>query len=292
MWTQIVGKIRMALSPPMNHFWNVALYVTTRGLTTSPIPYHDRTFEIRFDFIDHKLMILTSEGSVAMLPLKPRPVAAFYKELMSALERLGIKVSINPMPQEVPNPIPFDQDTTHASYAAEYAHRCWRILASVDQIFKEFRGRFVGKSSPVHFFWGSFDLAVTRFCGRRAPERPGADRVTREAYSQECSSAGWWPGGATPAGTLIDGPAFYSYMSPSPPGLDAAEVRPRGAHFDHNLGEFLLMYDDVRRARSPKAALMEFLQSTYEAGANLARWDRAALEMPASRPGKGGEHAA
>jgi Family of unknown function (DUF5996) len=273
MWTQIVGKIRLALSPMVNHWWQVTLYVTPRGLTTSPIPYGARTFEIRFDLIDHHLTIYTSDGATRYMSLYPRSVADFYRELMSLLCSLGIEVKINTMPQEVTNPIACDIDTVHASYDAEYANRFWRILVQSDSLFKEFRGRFIGKCSPVHFFWGSFDLAVTRFSGRRAPERPGADLITREAYSHECSSVGFWPG----SGNLL-APAYYAYTSPEPAGLSQARVRPNGAYYDPQMKEFFLMYDDVRTAADPRVTLLEFLQTTYEAGADRAGWDRAALE--------------
>ena len=272
MWTQIVGKVRKTLTPLINHWWNVTLYVNSRGLTTSPIPHGLGTFEMQFDFLDHKLILETSEGATRTLELKPRSVADFYQEVMGTLHSLGIAVEIHASPDEVPNPIPFAEDRTHASYDPEYANRFWRILLSTEVVFQEFRSRFIGKCSPVHFFWGSFDLAVTRFSGRRAPERPGADAMTREAYSHEVISAGFWPGG----GDI--GPAFYSYTAPAPPGLDKASIRPAGALYHPQLAEFVLMYDDVRRAANPKAALLDFLQSTYEAGANLAKWDRAALE--------------
>ncbi|HTA67272.1 MAG TPA: DUF5996 family protein [Bryobacteraceae bacterium] len=273
MWTQIVGKIRKTLTPLVNHWWNVTLYVTARGLTTSPIPHADRTFEMEFDFIDHKLDIRTSDGSTKRLELAPRSVADFYKDVMGTLHSLGLDVKIHATPDEVANPVPFADDRIHKSYDPEYAHKVWRILVSVDSVFKEFRGRFIGKCSPVHFFWGSFDLAVTRFSGRRAPERPGADAVTREAYSHEVSSAGFWPGGGE-----IKGPAFYSYMSPEPPGFKTHPVLPQKAFYHSGMSECFLMYDDVRRAESPRDMLLNFMQSTYEAGANLAKWDRAALE--------------
>jgi hypothetical protein len=290
MWLQIVGKVRMALSPPINHYWHVTLYVTSRGLTTSPIPYGDRSFEVRFDFIDHNLLILTSDAGVAMLPLAARPVAEFYHNFMSALQRLGIAVQINTMPQEVPNPVAFDHDHVHTSYDREYAHRFWRILVSVDSALQKFRGRFLGKCSPVHFFWGSCDLAVTRFSGRRAPERPGADSITQESYSHECCSAGWWPGGQT-FGGFVDAPAFYSYTAPPPPGFAEYKVRPEAARYDKALGEFILTYDDVRNSPSPRRTLLDFLQSAYEAGAVCANWDRESLEEPASWP-KGESRAA
>ncbi len=272
MWTQIVGKVRKTLTPLLNHWWNVTLYVNSRGLTTSPIPHRLGTFEMQFDFLDHKLDIATSEGARRTIQLKPRSVADFYQELMGALLSLGISVTIHASPDEVPNPIPFAEDRTHASYDPEYANRFWRILVSTEVVFQEFRARFIGKCSPVHLYWGSFDLAVTRFCGRRAPERAGADGITREAYSHEVISAGFWPGG----GDI--GPAFYSYTAPAPAGLNKQSIRPAAALYHPQLNEFVLMYDDVRRAADPKAALLDFLQSTYEAGANLANWDRVALE--------------
>jgi uncharacterized protein DUF5996 len=273
MWTQVVGKIRLALSPMVNHWWQVTLYVTPSGLTTSPIPYGARTFEILFDFIAHTLTVQTSDGATRCMGLYPRSVADFYHELMSILRSLGIEVRINPTPQEVPSPIPCDVDTVHASYDEGYVGRFRRILVQTDRVFKQFRGRFIGKCSPVHFFWGSFDLAVTRFSGRRAPERPGADRITREAYSHECSSAGFWPGSG---GVLV--PAYYAYTVPEPDGLSKARVRPNGAYYDPHMQEFLLPYDDVRNATDPEAALLDFLQTTYAAGADLARWDRPSLE--------------
>jgi hypothetical protein len=275
MWTQIVGKIRKTLTPLINHWWNVTLYVNARGLTTSPIPYGDRTFEILFDFIDHQLEIQTCDGSAKRIELAPKSVADFYQEVMASLHSLDIDVKIHATPDEVANPIPFAEDRTHKSYDPEFAHRFWRILASVDCVFKEFRGRFIGKCSPVHFFWGSFDLAVTRFSGRRAPERPGADHMTREAYSHEVISAGFWPGGGE-----IKGPAFYAYAAPEPAGFKTRPVRPQAAFYHGGMSEFFLMYDDVRRAASPKLALMDFLQSAYDAAADLGKWERAALERP------------
>jgi hypothetical protein len=277
MWTQIVGKLRLALTPRVNHWWNVPLYVSARGLTTSPIPYGPRVFEVEFDFLDHQLKIQCSDGSARQLQLAPRSVADFYAEFMSALRALSIEAHIWKMPVEVADPIPFDQDRVHASYDAESVRKFWRILVSVDEVFKMFRTGFVGKSSPVHFFWGSFDLAVTRFSGRRAPERNDPDPILRkimaEAYSHEVISAGWWPG----SDPMKDA-AFYAYAAPAPQGLGEQPVRPEKAFYDQGLGEFLLMYDDVRRANSPTAALMEFLQSTYEVAAKLAKWDREALE--------------
>jgi len=273
MWTQIVGKVRLALSPRMNHWWEVPLYVNARGLTTSAIPYEDHVFEVQFDFTEHKVILQTSWGSSKSLPLRPQTVADFYAEFMAALRSLGIEVKIWTMPVEVPNPISFDRDTQHASYDPEYAHRFWQISVLCENLFQEFRAGFIGKNSPVHFFWGSFDLAVTRFSGRRAPERVGADRITREAYSHEVISAGFWPGGGE-----IKGPAFYAYAAPEPPGFGEQAVQPAAAFYHPQLREFLLMYDDVRRAASPRQALLSFLQSTYEAGANLSRWDRKELE--------------
>jgi len=273
MWTQIVGKVRLALSPRVNHWWEVALYVSARGLTTSAIPYGDEIFEVEFDFIEHKLIIQTSWGASKTMALEPRSVADFYAEFMAALRSVGIEVKIWTLPQEVPNPVRFERDTQHASYDREYARRFWRVLILCDSIFKEFRAGFIGKDSPVHFFWGSFDLCVTRFSGRRAPERPGADAVTREAYSHEVISAGFWPGGGE-----IKGAAFYAYAAPEPPGFGEQKVKPAAAFYHPVMKEFLLMYDDVRRADSPHEALLSFMQSTYDAGANLARWDRKELE--------------
>jgi Family of unknown function (DUF5996) len=276
MWTQIVGKVRLALSPRINHWWEVALYVNAVGLTTSAIPYKQLVFEIQFNFLEHKLTIAICDGQQRILQLRPQSVAAFYAEFMSALHSLGIDVHIWPMPVEVPNPIRFDRDTEHASYDPEYAQRFWRILTLVDPVFKEFRSRFVGKHSPIHFFWGSFDLASTRFSGRRAPERKDADPITREAYSHEVISAGFWPGGGD-----VKGAAFYAYAAPEPAGFKTAQVRPEKAFYSP-LSEFLLMYDDVRQSTEPEKLLMEFLQSTYEAGANLGNWPRAELERATS----------
>ncbi|MHB1935394.1 MAG: DUF5996 family protein [Acidobacteriaceae bacterium] len=273
MWSQIVGKVRLALSPKLNHWWEVPLYVNAVGLTTSPIPYAGGIFEVQFDFIDHKLTVQTNHSTGATMKLAPRSVTDFYALFMAILAELGIEVKIWPMPVEVPDPIPFDRDTQHASYDREYANRFWRILVSCDSVFKEFRARFLGKSSPSHFFWGSFDLAVTRFSGRRAPERVGADPITREAYSHEVISAGWWPGGGD-----VAGPAFYAYTAPEPEGFSQQGVRPAQAFYHPQLKEFLLMYDDARHASSPQAVLLEFLQSTYEAGADTGKWDRGELE--------------
>jgi hypothetical protein len=273
MWTQVVGKVRLALSPLINHWWEVPLYVNSLGLTSSPIPYDGGSFEVQFDFIHHKLVIQTSQDKQKTIELAPKSVADFYKEFLLALDSLGIQVKIWNMPVEIPNRIPFDQDVQHASYDPEYANRLWRVLLCIDPIFKEFRSGFIGKNSPVHFFWGSFDLCVTRFSGRRAPEREGADRVTREAYSHEVISAGFWPGGGE-----IKGAAFYAYAAPEPPGFAEAKARPAQAFYHPQMHEFLLMYDDVRNALSPKAALLDFLQSTYDAGANLGKWSRSELE--------------
>ena len=273
MWTQIVGKVRLALTPLVNHWWNVPLYVSARGLTTSPIPYRNATFELWFDFIQHQLVLELSNGSQKMLPLAPRSVAEFYQEFMRMLRSVGIEVKIWRMPVEIPDPIPFDQDQLHAAYDPAAAQTFWRILLTVHRVFYDFRSRFIGKSSPVHFFWGSFDLAVTRFSGRSAPERPGADRITREAYSHEVSSVGFWPG----SGQITDA-AFYSYSAPEPLGFRDAPVLPKAARYDSQLSEFILMYDDVRNNALPSSALLDFCQTTYEAAATLGTWDRDALE--------------
>jgi hypothetical protein len=273
MWAQIVGKVRLKLCPLVNHWWNVPFYITARGMTTSLMPYERRALEVEFDFIEHKILIETSEGRVVTMTMEPQSVADFYRKFMATLGELGVSVNIWTMPCEVLNPTPFEKDYVHAAYDPEAAHKFWRMLVWVDQIFKEFRAGFQGKVSPVHFFWGSFDLAVTRFSGRPAPERPGADSITREAYSHEVSSAGFWPGGGE-----IKGPAFYSYAAPEPPGFAEQRVRPQAAFYHPQMKEFLLMYDDVRTAASPKDALMEFLQSTYNAAADLGKWDRKSLE--------------
>lgn len=273
MWTQIVGKVRLKLCPLVNHFWNVAFYVTARGMTTSPIPHPAGTVEVQFDFIEHRLLIESSRGRVIALALKSQSVAEFYEKFMAALAELGVVVKIWTRPCEVPDPIPFEQDHVHATYDPEAIHKFWRILAWVDPVLKEFRAGFIGKASPVHFFWGSFDLAVTRFSGRVAPPRPGADAITREAYSHEVSSAGFWPGGGD-----IKGPAFYSYASPEPSGFAEHGVSPKTAYYHPQMKEFLLGYDEVRTAGDPKATLMEFLRSTYEAAADCGKWDRKSLE--------------
>jgi len=277
MWTQIVGKIRALKSPPLNHCWHVTLYVTSRGLTTSPIPDGDRTFQIDFDFITHQLIIAVSTGEVESFVLIPRSVASFYEELMDRLRKLGIEAKINTMPAEVPDAIPCDKDQTHASYDAAAVNRFWRALATIDEIFKEFRAGFIGKASPVHFFWGSFDLAVTRFSGRKAPKHPSSpllpDKIMQDAYSHEEYSCGFWPGNGG-----FGQAAFYAYAYPEPAGFAAAPVLPKGASYNKGLGEFILPYDAVRESADPRATLLAFLQSTYDAAANLGKWDRAALE--------------
>ena len=287
LWTQIVGKVRLSKTPWLNHSWHVVLYVTPRGLTTSPIPDGERSFEIAFDFIDHVLDIKTSEGAHRQLPLRPQSVASFYAELLGALADLNIEVAIDDMPNEIAAPIRFGDDDVHASYDADAVQRFGAMLRQADRVFKQFRTAFIGKASPVHFFWGSFDLAVTRFSGRRAPPHPGGvpylpDAVAREAYSHEVSSAGFWPGGGA-----IDYPAFYSYAYPAPDGFADATVQPAAAFFSKDLGEFILPYDAVRTAEDPDEALLQFLQSTYEAAANGAKWDRTELECaigPVGRP--------
>jgi hypothetical protein len=273
MWTQIVGKVRLALSPRINHWWEVPLYVNATGLTTSAIPYRDRIFEVQFNFIEHQLLVLTSDGRQKSLALRPQSVADFYHAFLQALSSLDIEVRFWPMPVEIPNPVRFDLDRQHASYDAEYARRFWTILTRLVPIFSEFRGQFIGKHSPIHFFWGSFDLASTRFSGRRAPERAGADSITREAYSHEVISAGFWPGGGD-----VKGAAFYAYAAPEPQGFKTARVKPEKVFYSA-LGEFMLMYEDVRRAKDPRKDLLDFLQTTYDAGANLANWPRADLEL-------------
>ena len=287
MWSQIVGKVRLALTPLGNHWWNVPLYVTPRGLTTSTIHYRDGGFEIQLDFIKHQLVVNRDNGVTAAMALVPCTVADFYRKFMSTLGELGIEVKIRPVPCEVENPVRFDRDLQNSSYDGEYSNRLWRILLQTDKVFNEFRARFIGKCSPVHFFWGSFDLAVTRFSGRPAPEREGADIITREAYSHEVISHGFWPGrrssGAVEretaeSGSVISAPAFYSYTVPEPPGFAQARISPRQAFYNSELKEWILLYDDVRNARSPEQTLLDFMQSTYEAGADLAGWDRKALE--------------
>ena len=279
LWTQIVGKVRLALTPRTNHWWNVPLYVSVRGLTTSLIPYGARAFEAEFDFIEHKLRLQTSDGQTRLLALAPRTVADFYAEFRAALQALVLHVGIWKVPVEIADPIPFDKDHTHASYDAARVEKFWRILVSADAVFEIFRSRFIGKSSPVHFFWGSFDLAVTRYSGRLAPERNDADpvlrKIMREAYSHEVISAGFWPGGG---GT--DDAAFYCYAAPQPEGFEKQTVRPAKAFYHSGMEEYILTYEDVRQASSPTIALLEFLQSGYEAGARTGKWDREALERP------------
>jgi hypothetical protein len=284
LWTQIVGKIRLSLTPWLNHSWQVTLYVTARGLTTTPINDGERALEIAFDFVDHVLRIDTSDGRQLKVPLRAQPVAEFFTAIKAALAEAGVHVDIDETPNELVDPIRFSEDRVHAAYDADYAQRFWRVLLQCDRVFKLFRTGFIGKASAVHFFWGSFDFAVTRFSGRRAPLHPGGiphlpDAVTREAYSHEVSSAGFWPGGGA-----IDYAAFYSYAYPTPDGFGKSRVRPAAAFFSQELGEFLLPYDAVRTAADPDALLLEFLQSTYEAAANLAGWDRAALECSLGKP--------
>ncbi len=271
LWTQIVGKIRTACTPLVNHWWNATLYVDARGLTTSAIPAGNEAFEIRFDFIDHRLMIEKSDGRRRTFELRPRACADFYADLMGALAELKIEAPITPLSCELPKNIRLDLDREHASYDRQWANRWWRITLAVANVFHEFRAPFIGKCSPVHFFWGSFDLAVTRFSGRGAPKRD--DPMMAEAYSHEVSSAGWWPGSGK-----IEEAAFYAYHVPQPEGYERASVKPSAAYYDRELGEYILAYDAVRKSSSPRETLLDFLQSTYEAGANLAGWDRAALE--------------
>lgn len=278
MWTQIVGKIRLVKMPWINHSWHVTLYVTPRGLTTSAIPEGNQQFQIDFDFVDHRLLIQVSNGSTRSLPLQPMAVADFYTRLLETLNQLGIAARISELPNEVAEPIRFSEDRIHGAYDSDYANRFWRVLLQSDRVLKRFRAGFAGKCSPVHFFWGSFDLAVTRFSGRPAPEHPGGiphlpDAVTREAYSHEVSSAGFWPGGGQ-----TDYAAFYSYTYPVPEGFAAQAVTPTAAFFDDQLGEFILPYDDVRSADDPDSRLLGFLQTTYEAAARTGNWDRASLE--------------
>jgi len=284
LWLQIVGKIRLASSPWLNHSWHVTLYVTPRGLTTSPMPCGARTFQIDFDFIDHRLVIETSDGAIDSLPLQPQSVAAFHDQVQRRLRTLAIPVRIHGKPNEVVEAIRFEQDQIHAAYDAEYANRFWRALVQTDRVLKQFRARFIGKCSPVHFFWGAPDLAVTRFSGRPAPPHPGGvpnlpDAVAREAYSHEVSSCGFWPGGGA-----IDHAAFYAYAYPEPDGFAKAAVQPAAAFYSNELREFILPYDAVRSARSPDATLLEFLQATYEAAADRAGWDRKGLERAPVRP--------
>ncbi|SCY88498.1 DUF5996 family protein [Microvirga guangxiensis] len=285
LWTQIVGKVRLSLTPWLNHGWQVPLYVSARGLTTSTMPVGREIVEIEFDFIAHRVLVRTSRGDEGILAMEPRSVAEFYEELFDLLRGIGVHVTIKEKPNEVPDPIRFSEDRTHASYDADAAYRFWRALVQTDRIFKHFRTSFLGKASPSHFFWGSFDLAVTRFSGRKAPLHPGGvpglpDDVTREAYSDEVSSAGFWPGNdAYPEA------AFYSYAYPEPPGFRDAKV-PEGAFFDTTLSEFILPYDTLRKATDPDALLLEFLEKIYIAAADAAKWDRAALECEMGVPAR------
>lgn len=279
LFTQIVGKVKLMLMPWTNHSWHAALYLTARGLSTGPLPYGVRTLEIAFDFIDHQLRIQTDDGAVRTLPLHPQPVAGFYREVLETLDQLGLPVKIHPMPNEIPGAIRCDEDTIHASYDADYANRCWHAMLHAHRVLGRFRARYLGKCSPVHVFWGSFDLAVTRFSGRRAPPHPGGvpnlpDWVAREAYSHEVSSVGFWPGGQA-----LPTPVFYSYAYPEPPGFAEAKVKPEGAYYHAELHEFVLPYEQVRNAQSPDDMLMDFCQSVYEAAADLGKWDRAELEF-------------
>ena len=278
LWMQIVGKIRLAASPWVNHCWNATLYPTATGLTTSLIPYGARAFQIDFDFLAHQLIVQASDGGKAVLALQPQSVATFYRRLMQEMERLEFRAAVHGSPNEVADAIPFERDETHGSYDPEYANRFWRVLVQASRVLNEFRAQFIGKCSPVHFFWGAPDLAVTRFSGRRAPRHPGGitnppDWVTRDAYSHEVSSCGFWPGGGP-----IPHAAFYAYAYPEPPGFAQARVKPAEAFYSGDLREFILSYDVVRQSGSPDETLLAFLQTTYEAAADLATWDRQALE--------------
>jgi hypothetical protein len=277
MWTQIVGKICLALTSPVNHFWNITFHVMPHGLVTPPLPYRGRVFTMTFDFLEHEFVIESSDGAREVIPLQPRTVSEFYELVMATLRRMEIQVRIWTMPVEVPDPIRFEEDLTHASYDPDAARTFLNVLLAIAPVLEAFRGEFIGKCSPVHFFWGSFDLAVTRFSGRPAPERPGADAMTREAYSHEVISHGWWPGGGA-----VEEPAFYAYAAPEPDGFKTARVEPGSAFYSRELSEFILPYDAVRTAAAPERDLQAFLHSTYEAGATLANWDRASLERAAS----------
>ena len=279
MWTQIVGKVRLALCPNINHWWGTAFYLTARGLTTSAMPYKNGVVEMRFDFIDHVLQIQTSLGESRTMRLAPRSVADFYSEFMSVLHSLGIDAKVWSMPVEIPRPVRFNLDENHASYDAAYAHRFWQVLTAIEPVLQKFRAGFVGKSSLVHFFWGSFDLAVTRFSGRRAPAQPNADIIMKEGYSHELSSVGFWPGD----GEVIKDAAFYAYAAPEPDGFRDSAVAPPKAFYSAAKREFFLMYDDVRLSDSPERTLLDFCQSTYDAAANLGHWDRAELERPSAQ---------
>ncbi|HWE49031.1 MAG TPA: DUF5996 family protein [Bryobacteraceae bacterium] len=265
MWTQAVGKIRLALAAPLNHWWHVTLYVNAQGLTTGPVPFPAGFFEIQFDFQEHQLSICTSPGGKTSRPLRAEPVAVFYRALMDSLAALGIEVAINPKPQEIADAIPLDQDQTHCSYDARRVRDLWQILMSGAKVFEKFRGQYIGKCSPVHFFWGSFDLACSRFSGRRAPPRKGV--ISGPAYSHEVWSAGFWPGGGA-----VDSPAYYAYVVPQPAGIEKAEIRPDAAKWNAGMSEFVLLYDDVRQAESPEETLFEFLASTFDAASRLGNW--------------------
>ncbi len=273
MWTQIAGKICLALTPRVNHFWNIAFQITSRGLTTPAMSYGERTFTLAFDFLNHEVVLQVSDGMRDIIPMRPQTVADFYRTLMERLQRAGISVRIWTMPVEVPDPIRFELDTTHRAYDAEAARRFFDVLLAIKPVLEEFRAGFIGKCSPVHFFWGSFDIAVTRFSGRRAPERPGADAMFREAYSHEVISHGWWPGGGP-----VNEPAFYAYAVPEPDGLKTARIEPAAAGYNTDLSEFILPYEAVRTAAHPEADLRAFLATTYDAAARLAKWDRPSLE--------------
>ena len=278
LYSQIVGKTRLALAPMENHWWQVAFYLDARGLTTSPMPFGDRTVQVDFDFIDHRLIARCSDGSSSSMALRPISVSQFYQEYRALLDAVGVEVEMWPVPVELADAIPFAEDREHSSYDADAVNRFWRVLVQSNRVMREFRGRFLGKASPVHFFWGSFDLAATRFSGRRAPPHPGGvpnlgDWVVREGYSHELSSAGFWPGGG-----VVDEPAFYAYAYPEPAGFAEAAVAPEGAYYNRELREFILPYEVVRTAPSPDETLLQFLQSTYDATADLGHWDRAALE--------------
>jgi hypothetical protein len=281
-WSQMLGKTRLALAPMQNHWWQITLYVTSRGLTTSPMPYDGGTVEVAFDFVDHQLVARTSNGDRRTLPLAPRSVAEFYADYMAMLRELGVDFKLYPVPMELSDALPFTDDTIHRAYDQDAAHRCWQAMVQADRGLKDFRGSFVGKSSPSHFFWGAFDLACTRFSGRTAPPHPGGvpncpDYVTREGYSHECISAGWWPG--TVGGPVAE-PAFYAYAYPEPPGCDVAPIKPEGAYYNTQLREWILPYENVRAAADPAQAMRDFFQSTYDAAADRGKWDRTALERP------------
>jgi hypothetical protein len=282
-WTQIVGKTRLAFAPMQNHWWQVVLYVTSRGLTTSPIPYEDRTFEVRFDFTDHQLIVESSDGARRTMQLGARSVADFYAEYKDVLRAVGVELRIYRVPMELPDTLSFTDDLVHAAYDPDAANTLWQILVQADRVLKDFRGGFLGKSSPSHFWWGSFDLSCTRFSGRPAPMHPGGipncpDYVTREAYSHECISAGWWPG---TIGSPVAEPAFYAYSYPEPKGYDVARVAPEGAYYSTQMREWILPYEIVRTSADPDRALLQFFRTTYETAADLAGWDRASLERPA-----------